>query len=60
MPWYKPKDYGSSEPKAIVPILPNIPHDVMAQKVDLSKFPTSDDWKAAMWAAPYVASHQVE
>eukprot|EP00971_Amphidinium_carterae_P169975 3368020-Amphidinium_carterae.1 len=59
-PWCRPKDYGSSEPESLVPILPNIPSDVMAQEVDLSKFPTFDDWKDAMWAAPYVASHQVE
>eukprot|EP00971_Amphidinium_carterae_P123027 2435705-Amphidinium_carterae.1 len=59
-PWYQPKDYGSSEPEAVVPILPTIPHDAMALEVDLSKFPTFNDWKAAMWAAPFVASHQVE
>eukprot|EP00971_Amphidinium_carterae_P252551 5014046-Amphidinium_carterae.1 len=47
-----------TEPEAMVPILPHISPDVMAQKVDLSTFPTFDDWKAAMWAAPFVASHQ--
>eukprot|EP00971_Amphidinium_carterae_P055093 1085592-Amphidinium_carterae.1 len=57
-PWFQPKDYGSTEPEAMVPILPHIPPDVMAQEVDLSTFPTFDDWKAAMWAAPFVASHQ--
>eukprot|EP00971_Amphidinium_carterae_P266582 5288372-Amphidinium_carterae.1 len=59
-PWYKPKDYGSSEPEPLEPTLPTIPSDVMAQEVDLSTFPTYEDWKAAMWAAPFVASHQVE
>eukprot|EP00971_Amphidinium_carterae_P063166 1250056-Amphidinium_carterae.1 len=59
-PWYQPKDYGASEPKPLEPTLPTIPPDVLAQKVDLDKFPTFSQWKEAMWAAPYVASHQVE
>eukprot|EP00971_Amphidinium_carterae_P122045 2416887-Amphidinium_carterae.1 len=58
-PWYLPKDYGSSEYEPLEPTLPTIPSDVMAKEVDLSTFPTFDDWKEAMWAAPYVASHQV-
>eukprot|EP00971_Amphidinium_carterae_P272798 5414254-Amphidinium_carterae.1 len=60
-PWYQPKDYGASPDSApLEPTLPTIPPDVLAQEVDLDQFPTFSQWKDAMWAAPFVASHQVQ
>eukprot|EP00971_Amphidinium_carterae_P118649 2350610-Amphidinium_carterae.1 len=53
-PWFQPKDYGASpESTPIEPELPVIPQDVLAQEVDLNELPTFDQWKAAMWAAPF-------
>eukprot|EP00971_Amphidinium_carterae_P338344 6475616-Amphidinium_carterae.1 len=54
-PWYAPKDYGaSSETETLEPPVMYItPPDVMAEEVDLDKFPTFSQWKDAMWAAPF-------
>eukprot|EP00971_Amphidinium_carterae_P030483 599658-Amphidinium_carterae.1 len=53
-PWFQPNDYGASpESMPLEPELPNIPQDVLAQEVDLTEFPTFNQWKEAMWAAPF-------
>eukprot|EP00971_Amphidinium_carterae_P159350 3158758-Amphidinium_carterae.1 len=51
---------ASPDTETLEPVLPITPPDVLAQEVDLDKFPTFNQWKDAMWAAPFVASHQVE
>eukprot|EP00971_Amphidinium_carterae_P141215 2798291-Amphidinium_carterae.1 len=61
-PWYAPTDYGAStetashEPPAMLVISP----DVVADVVNLDTFPTFDQWKDAMFRAPYVVSHEAE
>eukprot|EP00971_Amphidinium_carterae_P188526 3742143-Amphidinium_carterae.1 len=61
-PWYAPKDYGASTELAThePPVMLVIPPDVVAEEVNLDTFPTFEQWKDAMWHAPYVASHKVE
>eukprot|EP00971_Amphidinium_carterae_P012502 246025-Amphidinium_carterae.1 len=61
-PWYAPKDYGASTETAAhePPVMLVIPPDVVAEVVNLDTFPTFDQWKDAMWHAPFVASHEAE
>eukprot|EP00971_Amphidinium_carterae_P171642 3403034-Amphidinium_carterae.1 len=58
-PWFLPHDYGASpESTPNEPVLPTIPQDVLAQEVDLNDFATFNEWKEAMWSAPFDVARQ--
>eukprot|EP00971_Amphidinium_carterae_P191430 3798421-Amphidinium_carterae.1 len=60
-PWFLPHEYGASpESTPSVPVLPAIPHDALAQDVDINDFATFAEWKEAMWSAPYDVARQAE